>query len=78
MKHFGRHMIQSDPTTAIEAYRRILEYEETSTEENTLGGRVILILKGNRKQDLANGADSSGSNSELGYSVIAVSSNFTA
>jgi hypothetical protein len=71
-------MIQSDPTTAIEAYRRILEYEETSTEENTLGGRVILILKGNRKQDLANGADSSGSNSELRYSVIAVSSNFTA
>jgi hypothetical protein len=44
-------VIDSDPDAAVEVYRRMFEYEETSKEETSLGGSVILSMRSNRKQD---------------------------
>lgn len=66
MAHEISAVIQSDPDIAVEVYRRMFEYEETSEEETSLGGGVIFTLRGNRRQDF----ESARYGLEVGFSAF--------
>lgn len=48
-----KNIIQHDPLTAIEVYRRTFEYHEGSEETTQLGGGAALSLRSTRKQDFS-------------------------
>ena len=48
-----KNVIQCDPLTAIEIYRRTFSYKETSEEATHLGGGAALSLRSTRAQDFS-------------------------
>lgn len=48
-----RHIIESDPDTAVDVCRRIFAFDESSQEKTKMGGSVVLSFTSTRAQDFS-------------------------
>lgn len=53
LAHELKHLSSSDPTLAIEVYRRTFEHKEESDETTSVGGGVVMTLTSTRRQDFS-------------------------